>query len=59
MSVQWYVIDKRSGRIVNGHLTTRPGPPDLSGWLNAEHLEVTTTPTQEQLNGYRYYTERP
>jgi hypothetical protein len=58
-ATQWYVVDKRSGRIVNAVLTAKPDGPNLSTFIDAEHLTATTTPTQSQLEGYRYYWERP
>ena len=54
---EWYVIDARTGRIVT--CVTSRTSPDVSGWLNGEHLTVDPCPSQAALNGYRYYTERP
>ncbi len=58
-AVEWFVIDTRSGQIVNCITTSRPGAPSLNGFIDAEHLTVTRTPTAAQLRAYRYWGERP
>lgn len=59
MAYDWFVIDRRSGRIINMVLTERADGPDLSKWLNAPHLYATREPTMEQRESYRYWDERP
>lgn len=58
-AVEWFVIDTRSGRIVNCITTSRPGEPSLDGFVDVEHLTVTRTPSAAQLCGYQYWDERP
>lgn len=58
-AVEWFVVDTRTGRIVNCITTSRPGEPSLHGFVDAEHLAITRTPTSEQLRGYQFWNERP
>jgi hypothetical protein len=52
----YYVIDTRTQKIVNCVSSTRE--PDISDWPGAEHIRLSTYPTDSQLADYQYYTER-
>jgi hypothetical protein len=57
----YYVIDKRTGKIVNAIETDslRRAQEALIGFDNRHHLEVTPSPLLETLEQYRYWRERP
>ena len=57
---EYYVIDTRSGRIVNCITTSKPKDEiDLSRFENSEHLRLDANPPQRLLEKYRYWEERP
>lgn len=56
---EWYVIDTRTGEILTCITSSRPFPPSVASFPAAQFLLVTLTPSQQQLDGYRYYRERP
>jgi hypothetical protein len=56
---EWWIIDRRTDRAVNVVSTSKPQGPDVSVFLNGEHLYATLSPTDLQRRGYQYWGERP
>lgn len=56
---EWFVVDNRTGQIVNCITTRSQYPPSLDGWIDPHYLSVTRRPSREQLEGYRFWNERP
>jgi hypothetical protein len=55
----YYVIDKRSNRIVNA-VTSGLAPEDvLLKFPNHEHLRLDANPPLSMLERYEYWNERP
>lgn len=54
---EYFIVDKSTDNIVNC-VTTARKPDDTVFGFGSEYY-ATTNPTQQQLNGYRYYWERP
>jgi hypothetical protein len=52
---EWYVVSKATKQIVNCITTSKPNPTNP----DPEKYDLTRTPSQQQLNSYRYYWERP
>lgn len=62
MRTDWFIVDSRTGAIVNCVNTAggrERAEASLAGFIDAEHLTVTDRPTPAQLAGYRYWNERP
>lgn len=59
---EWYVIDRRTGEIVNC-ITTSDGrvltPDALKHFLDAPFLRLDQNPPRAVLERYRYWNERP
>lgn len=64
MSTTWYLINKRSGDIVNAVSTSKPGTPDLSVFgpqvdaFYYDLVEEDRVPLAT-LERYRFWAERP
>lgn len=62
MTTDWFIIDTANDTIIAAVSTTKTGPPDLValwGEEKAQHYRATRTPTELQLEQYRFYRERP
>lgn len=59
---EWYVIDKRSGRIVNCITSVNKDPVNLLEKFPEyppEHFRLSDNPSQQQLEGYEFWHTRP
>ena len=55
----WFIIDTRTNDIVNACEGARSEADALRGFEHPEYLRATQTPSRAQLEGYRYWNERP
>jgi hypothetical protein len=57
---EYYVIDTRTGLIVNCITTSQPKDEiDLSGFENSERLRLDANPPQRLIEKYNYWDGRP
>lgn len=56
---EWFVIDTRTNEIVNCITADKEPTLDPARWVHAERLRLDLHPTRAQLEGYRYWNERP
>jgi len=56
---EWYVIDRRTGEIIDCITTMGSKMPSVDHFINAEFLYLDPNPPLSKLRRYRYWDERP
>lgn len=59
---EWFVVDRKSRQIVNVITTSQTDTKKIRAkipYLTEDAYDLTLSPSQELLNNYRYYSERP